>query len=97
MALISKRFSTAKKIVGPSRRPAVAVDIAVSVRQGTRPAPAPTAAAGFQAEPSSTAAAVFKASIDGRRRRLKMMVDKAMSDSDENRKRSQAGKVIVKA
>lgn len=96
MALISKRFSTAKKIVGPSRRPAAAVDIAVSVRQGTRPAAAPAAAAGFQTEPSSTAAAVFKASIDGRRR-LKMMVDKAMSDSDENRKRSKAGKVIVKA
>ncbi|MBB5510640.1 hypothetical protein [Paraburkholderia atlantica] len=94
MALISKRFSTAKKTVGPGSRTAAARSV-TTMDPGTRPAAAPATAT--RRPSGSDGAAVFKVSLHRRLPRLKMMVDRAMSKSDETRKRSGRGKVSVKA
>jgi len=94
MALISKRFSTAKKTVGPGNR-------ARGARGETAPGLGSVPVVAPETTPSraskSGAAAVFERAINARRYRLRTMVDRAMIDSDENKDRSRPRKVTVKA
>jgi hypothetical protein len=99
MALTSKRFAMAKKTVAPRRGPARSVGIDVLVHDSEKKS---SDVPGFRTtilrEPRAmSAAAIFELSITGRGDRLRAKVDKAISDSDVNRKRTGSGKVIVKA
>ncbi|MGP8431877.1 hypothetical protein ACT2FY_00655 [Paraburkholderia fungorum] len=93
MALISKRFNTAKKTVGPGNRARGARgETALSLGSVSVVAPETTNRA-----VKSGAAAVFETAINARLTRLRTMVDRAMIDSDENKRRSRPRKVTVKA